>query len=423
MALLAVGKIMGEHRRVVATGTGVVTCLGCDVETVWQNLLAGKSGIGPISKFDATDFRCRIAGEVQGFEITDHLDPKEARRLDPFCHYAVGAADQAVAQAGLTDGGIDPARAGILVGSGIGGVMTFQKQCSILLERGPSKNSPLTVPMMIADMASGFLSIRYGFQGPNMAIVTACATGTHSIGEAMWMILRGDADVMVAGGTEACIVPLGLTGFCAMKALSTRNDDPTHASRPFDAERDGFVPSEGAGVVVLESLEHATKRGAPILAELTGYGLSGDAYHITAPDPDGKGATAAIRQALAHAQTGPEEIDYVNTHGTSTPLNDKTETRSLKDALGSHACNTPMSSTKSMIGHTLGAAGGIESVCCIRSLQDGVVHGTMNYEHPDPECDLDYIPNEARRIDHKTALSVNLGFGGHNAALVFKKWE
>ena len=412
---------MSENRRVVVTGMGALTCFGTGVTVFWENLLAGRSGIGPITKFDATDFRCKVAGEVH-LDIEQYMPAKEARRLDPFCHYAVAAAEEAVKQSGVSADTTDPTRVAVLVGSGIGGLDTLQTQCQLLLERGPTRSSPLLVPMMIIDMASGVLSIRHGFRGPNLSVVTACATGSHSIGEAMWIIKRGDADVALAGGAEACIVPLGLTGFCAMKALTSRNDEPTRASRPFDADRDGFVPSEGAGVIVLEALEHAQARGAEILAEIVGYGLSGDAYHITAPDPSGEGATRAATGALRHAGLQPEAIGYVNAHGTSTPLNDKTETTALKQALGEHAYHVPVSSTKSMVGHTLGAAGGLETIACIKSLQEGVVHGTMNYETPDPECDLDYVPNEAREVDLKYALTLNLGFGGHNAALILKKW-
>ncbi|OGV63167.1 MAG: beta-ketoacyl-[acyl-carrier-protein] synthase II [Lentisphaerae bacterium RIFOXYB12_FULL_65_16] len=415
---------MNEERRVVITGTGVVSCLGCDVSAFWSDLLAGKSGIGPITKYDASQFRSRIGGEVKGFDITKYMTPKDARRFDLFCHYAVGAADQAVKQAGLkTPGSFSPARAGVVVGSGVGGMATMELQAQILRERGPSRSSPLTVPMMIIDMAPGLLSMLHGFKGPNMAIVSACATGSHSIGEGYWMIRRGDADVMLAGGTEACIVPLGLTGFCAMKALSERNAEPTRASRPFDKDRDGFVPAEGAGVLVLELLDHAKARGAEILAEIVGYGLSGDAHHITAPDPEAEGPATAIRNALKMAHMAPEDIDYVNAHGTSTQLNDKTETLALKKALGPHAYKVPISSTKSMVGHGLGAAGGMESIVCVQSLRSGAVHATINYETPDPDCDLDYVPNTARELKIRTALNTNLGFGGHNAALIFRKWE
>ena len=414
---------MSEHPRVVVTGTGAVSCFGMGTSVLWENLLAGNSGIGPITKYDASAFRCQIAGEVKDFDVTEYMPAKEARRMDAFCHYAIAAADEAVAMAGISADNIDVTRAGVMVGSGVGGIQSLQDQCEILMTRGPSRNSPMTVPMMIVDIASGVVSIRFGFSGPNLCVVTACATGSHSIGEAMWMIRRGDADVMVAGGTEACVAPLGLTGFCAMKALTKRNDEPTKASRPFDAERDGFVPAEGAGVGVLESLEHAKARGAEILAEVVGYGLTGDAHHITAPEPGGSGAARAITNALKGAGIGPEGLDYINAHGTSTPLNDKTETASFKAALGERAYAIPVSSSKSMIGHNLGAAGGLESIVCIQSLINGAVHPTINYENPDPECDLDYVPNCAREVPVRTAMCTNLGFGGHNAALLFKRWE
>ncbi len=412
---------MNENRRVVVTGLGIVSSLGTGISTFWENCLAGTSGIGPITAFDCSDMRCQIAGEVKGFDVSGYMTPKEARRLDPFCHYAVAAADEALEHAGLkADNAVDPLRAGVLVGGGIGGIGTLESQCRILHERGPAKSSPLMVPMMIIDMASGYLSIRYGFKGPNLAVVTACASGTHAIGEAMWIIRRGDADVMVTGGAEACLSRLGITGFCAMKALSERNDDPTHASRPFDADRDGFVPAEGAGILILESMEHATARGATILAELTGYGLTGDAYHITAPDPDGAGAQNAIKTAMQHAQVTPADIDYVNAHGTSTPLNDRMESQAIKAAFGDDAYKTPVSSTKSMTGHALGAAGGIESIATILAIQNQVVPGTMNYETPDPECDLDYVPNAAREVPVRNAMNINLGFGGHNAVLIYR---
>lgn len=413
---------MNQSRRVVVTGLGIVSSLGTGKDKFWENCLKGTSGIARITGFDCSDMRCQIGGEVRDFDVTTCMTPKEARRLDPFCHYAVAAADEALRHAGLAgDNAPDPLRAGVLVGGGIGGIGTLESQCRILHERGPAKSSPLMVPMMIVDMASGCLSIRYGFKGPNLAVVTACASGTHAIGEAMWIIRRGDADVMVTGGAEACMSRLGITGFCAMKALSERNDDPTHASRPFDAGRDGFVPSEGAGILILESLEHAEARGADILAELVGYGLSSDAYHITAPDPDGAGARQAILAAMQHAGLNPSEVDYINAHGTSTPLNDRMETAAIKGALGQTAYTTPVSSTKSMTGHALGAAGGIESIAAILAIRDQVVPGTMNYETPDPDCDLDYVPNKARETRVRNAMNINLGFGGHNAVLIYRK--
>jgi 3-oxoacyl-[acyl-carrier-protein] synthase II len=412
---------MNASGRVVVTGMGVVSPLGNTVEAFWSSLLAGRSGIGPLTRFDASALRCRIAGEVKDFDITAYLPEKEARRFDRFCHYALVASLQAVRQSGLSATSADPERIGVIVSSGVGGLESMQENTRVLLERGVGRLSPLTVPIMIPDMASGMLSIQFGFQGPNLAVVTACASATHSIGEAYWMIRRGDADAMLAGGTEAGLVALGLGGFASMRALSTRNDDPEHASRPFDRDRDGFVPAEGAGVLVLESLEQAQTRGAEILAELVGYGLTGDAYHITAPDPEGRGAARSVRQALARAGVAPEEVGYINAHGTSTPLNDRMETVALKAALGSAAYRIPVSSTKSMTGHALGAAGGFESIACIQALRYGVIPGTMNYQTPDPECDLDYVPNACREVPVRLALNVSFGFGGHNAALLFKK--
>lgn len=414
---------MNDRQRVVVTGMGAVSCLGTGTDALWEALLAGRSGIGPITKFDASAYRCQVAGEVRDLDITEYMPAKEARRLDAFCHYAIVAADEALAGAGLRTDAVDPTRVGILVSTGIGGIVTLQQQAEVLLTRGPNKCSPFMVPMMIADMATGALSIRYGFLGPNLAIVSACATGSHAIGEAFWMIRRGDADAMVTGGTEAPIGGLGLAGFCAMKALTTRNHEPTRASRPFDADRDGFVPAEGAGVLVLESYEHARRRGAPILAEIVGYGLSGDGYHITAPDPNGAGAARAMQAALTQAGVRPEEVGYINAHGTSTPLNDKVETLAIKTVFGAAAYRTPISSTKSMMGHALGAAGGLESLVCVQSLVHAVVPGTMNYETPDPDCDLDYVPNAAREVAPGIAMNINLGFGGHNAVLLFRKWD
>ncbi len=412
---------MDTSTRVVVTGMGVVSPVGNSVAAFWEALLAGRSGVGPIRRFDASALRCRIAGEVKGFDITAYLPEKEARRFDRFCHFALAAAVEAVRQAGLSADSVNPERVGVLVSSGVGGLESTQENIRLLVERGPNRLPPLTVPIMIPDMASGMLSIHFGFSGPNLAVVTACASATHSIGEAYWLIRRGDADAMVAGGTEAGLVAVGVGGFASMRALSTRNDDPEHASRPFDRDRDGFVPAEGAGVLVLERLDHARARGAEILAEVVGYGLSGDAYHITAPDPEARAAARCVRMALARAGVSPEEIGYVNAHGTSTPLNDRTETLALKLALGQTAYRIPVSSTKSMTGHALGAAGGLESVVCVQAIRQGVVPGTMNYETPDPDCDLDYVPNACREVPVALALNVSFGFGGHNAALVFRR--
>ena len=413
-----------QQKRVVITGLGAVSPVGNDVESCWKNLLAGKSGIGPVTKFDATGYRCMIAGEVKGLDTEAIIGPKEAKRLDLFCHYAVVASDEALAQAGLTEAkGIDETRAGVIVSSGIGGLTTIEDQIRSLAEKGPKGVSALSIPMMISNMASGYVAIRHHLKGPNFCIVTACASGLHSIGEAYWMIVRGDADVMVCGGTEAVVEPFSLAGFGSLKALSANNEDPEHASRPFDKDRDGFVPAEGAGVLVIESEEHAKKRGANILAEIVGYGLSADAFHITAPAENGEGSQRAIKMAFQHAGLPYDALDYVNAHGTSTRLNDTTETTSLKMVLGERAKQIPVSSTKSMTGHMLGAAGGFESVVCVKSIMHGVVPPTINYTTPDPDCDLDYVPNEAREVDVRLALNNNLGFGGHNASVLFAKYE
>ena len=413
-----------QQKRVVVTGLGAVSPVGNDVESCWKSLLAGKSGIGPVTKFNATGYRCTIAGEVKGLDIEAVMDPKEAKRLDLFCHYAVVASDEALAQAGLTEAkGIDQTRAGVIISSGIGGLTTIEDQIRTLAEKGPRAVSPLSIPMMISNMASGYVAIRHHLRGPNFSIVTACASGLHSIGEAYWMIVRGDADVMVCGGTEAVVEPFSLAGFGSLKALTANNSDPEHASRPFDKGRDGFVPAEGAGVLVIESEEHAKKRGAKILAEIAGYGLSADAFHITHPADNGEGVQRAIKMAFSHAGLPYDALDYVNAHGTSTRLNDTTETAALKAVFGEKARQIPVSSTKSMTGHMLGAAGGFESVVCVKTILDGIVPPTMNYVTPDPECDLDYVPNEAREVDVRLALNNNLGFGGHNASVLFAKYQ
>ncbi len=417
------------ERRVVVTGCGVVSCVGNNVPDFWDAVVNGRCGLGPITRFDAAGYRTQIAGEVRNFDIAPLVGAKEAKRLDPFTQFALAAAVEAVQAAGLPadfrDGAVvDPDRAGVLVSSGIGGLGILTEQHELMLARGPGRVSPLLIPMMIANMASGDISIRFGAKGPNMGIVTACASGCHSIGEAMWMIKRDDADVMIAGGAEASTVALGVAGFCSMKAMSQRNDDPLHASRPFDRDRDGFVMSEGAGVVVLEELEHARRRGAPILAEVIGYGATGDAYHITSPAPGGEGGARAIAMAMRHAGIGPEDIDYINAHGTSTQLNDKFETAAIKAALGESAARkVAVSSTKGVTGHALGAAGGLESVVCVKAIETGIVPPTINYETPDPECDLDITPNTARERKIKVALNSNLGFGGHNGILIYRKFE
>jgi 3-oxoacyl-[acyl-carrier-protein] synthase II len=416
-----------NERRIVITGTGIVSCVGNSVGDFWDALVNGRCGLGKLTRFDTTEYRTQIGGEIKNFDISKYMPVKDAKRLDLFCQYAVAAADEAMLQAGLPmqlDGsGIDRTRVGVLVSSGIGGLEILTEQNTILDARGPSRVSPLLIPMMIIDMASGNLSMRYGAQGPNVGIVSACATGCHSIGEAAWMIKRNDADIMIAGGTEASIVKLGFAGFCSMKAMSQRNDDPLHASRPFDADRDGFVMSEGAGVMILEELEHAKKRGANIIAEIVGYGATGDAYHITSPDPDGMGAARAIKMALGHAGVRAEEVDYINAHGTSTPLNDKFETKAIKAALGDHAYKVSVSSTKGTTGHSLGAAGGLESIACVKAIQTGIIPPTINYVTPDPDCDLDITPNTAKEKNVRVAVNINLGFGGHNGALVFKRFE
>jgi len=408
-------------KRVVITGIGVVSPVGSDVETFWKNITAGKSGVGKITKFDASEFPVQIAAEVKDFQPEKYLDKREIRRLDPFIQFAVAAAQQAVESSGIDDDSLNKERIGVLIGSGIGGLNTVETQHKILLEKGPRRVSPYCVPMEIINMASGIVSIRHGFKGPNISVVTACATGTHAIGEAYRTILYGDADVMVAGGAESCITPLSVAGFAAAKALSTRNDEPEKASRPFEKNRDGFVMGEGAGVVVLEDYEHAKKRGAPILAEIVGYGTSGDAYHMTAPAPGGEGMARAIKNALKDAGVSPEQIDYINAHGTSTKFNDLYETMAIKSVFGEHAYKLKISSIKSMIGHLLGAAGGVEVVSSILTLTTGVIPPTINYEEPDPECDLDYTPNEAVEMDVNYVLKNSFGFGGTNACLVLKK--
>jgi len=408
--------------RVVVTGMGVVTALGSDLETFWNNLVAGKSGVSRIESFDASEFPTQIAAEIKDFNPEDYIDKKEARRMDRFVQLAVAASRLAVRDAGLEPGAnIDPERLGVMVGSGIGGLGTWEEQHRILLEKGPKRVSPFFIPMMIANMASGQISMITGAKGPNSTAVTACATGTHSIGDSFKLIQRGDADAMICGGAEAAIRPTGMAGFCSMRAMSTRNDEPEKASRPFDAGRDGFVMGEGSGVLVLESLEHAVKRGARIYAEVIGYGMSGDAYHMTDPDPDG--AARCMQRALKDAGIAPEAIDYINAHGTSTPVGDKSETTAIKKAFGDHAYKLAVSSTKSMTGHLLGAAGGIEAVILALTLKDGVIAPTINLENKDPECDLDYVPNAARKSDVRTALSNSFGFGGHNATIVMRKYE
>ena len=415
-----------EKRRVVITGMGAITSVGNSVQETWKALMAGQSGIVRIDALDGEpDYRCRIMGLVKDFDITHILSPKEQQRQDTYCLYAIAAAEEAMLQSGLKSGeNIAPQRIGSMVSSGIGGMATTVLQSHRLFEKGPRMVSPLTMPMIISDMASGTLAMRHNLHGPNFAVASACATGLHSIGEASWVIRRGDADAMLAGGAENCNVPLGLAGFSAMHALSTDNDDPQGACRPFDATRNGFVAGCGSAVLVLEELEHAKARGATILAEVSGYGATADAYHITAPREDGSDAAAAIATALAHAELPADSIGYVNAHGTGTQMNDVVETRALKAAFGGHARKLSISSTKSMTGHMLGAAGALESIVCVKALCEGAAPGTRNLNHPDPECDLDYMPNAARELPGlKHALKINMGFGGHNAAVIYSRYE
>jgi 3-oxoacyl-[acyl-carrier-protein] synthase II len=409
-----------NDRRVVITGMGVVTPLGSELETFWDNLLKGRSGIGRITRFDTADYDCRIAGEVRDFEPRNVFNnPKDVKRTDRFTQMAMGAAKMAMKDSGIDMGKTNRERFGVIVSSGIGGLKTLEDQHSALVNKGPSRVSAFTIPMLISNMASGLISMEFGLQGPNMCIVTACATSNNAIGESWRIIKFGDADIFLAGGSEASIIPIGLGGFSAMKALSTRNDEPERASRPFDRDRDGFVMGEGAGVVVVEELGHAKARGAKIYCELTGYGLSGDAYHITAPPPDGEGAARAMKMALEHASIRPEQVDYVNAHATSTDLGDICETRAIKTVFGDHAKNgLSISSTKSMTGHLLGGAGAVEMAICALAIRDSIIPPTINLENPSEECDLDYTPNKAREKKVRVAVNNSFGFGGHNATLI-----
>ena len=422
---------MADKRRVVITGLGALTPLGNTLDEFWTGLREGRSGIGPITKFDADvkdergeyRFPTRIAGEIRNFDPLRFVDKKEARRLDPYLHYAIAASVMAVQDSGLDTGKVDASRFGVLIGSGIGGISTLLDSHEALLSKGPDRVSPFFIPMLIINMAAGLVSMRFGAKGPNSAVVTACATGNHAIGDAHRIIQRGDADVMIAGGAEAIIVKLTIAGFCAMKAMSTRNDEPAKASRPFELSRDGFVCGEGAGIIVLEELGHAIARDARIYAEIIGYGMTGDAHHMTAPDPEGDGAMRAMTAALADAGISPSDVGYVNAHGTSTPYNDKFETLAIKRVFGDHARRLAVSSTKSMTGHLLGAAGGIEAIASALALHHGVLPPTINYEKPDPDCDLDYVPNQARKQDIEIAISNAFGFGGTNATLAFRKYR
>jgi 3-oxoacyl-[acyl-carrier-protein] synthase II len=407
--------------RVVVTGLGAVAPNGIGVESFWQNIIGGVSGIAPITRFDASKHDTRIAGEVKGFDPLQWLEKKEVRKMDLFIHYAVAAAQMAYDDSGLKVTDEDRERVGVFVGTGMGGIPALEESHNILLEKGPGRISAFFIPSIITNLASGQISMRFGMKGPNSCVCTACATGNHAIGDSFRIIQRGEADVMLAGGTEAVITPLTIGGFCSMKALSTRNDEPTRASRPFDKDRDGFVMGEGAGLMVLEELEHAKRRGAKIYAEIVGYGMSADAYHITLPAPDG--AVRSMRLALRDAKVTPSQVDYINAHGTSTPAGDVNETMAVKTVFNEHARTLAVSSTKSMTGHLLGAAGGIESVITALTITHGILPPTINYETPDPECDLDYVPNTARRAEVRYALTNSFGFGGTNASLLFKKFE
>ncbi len=412
-------------KRVVVTGLGIISPIGNTKNDFWNALLSGKSGAGRLTAFDASHFTCRIAAEVKNFDPSLYMTPKEQRRMDPFVKFAVAASSEAVADSGLQLDKEDVTKIGVLVGSGIGGLFTIEREYGAYLKRGPEKGpsriTPFLIPMLIVNMAAGQISISLGLKGPNSAVATACASGSHAIGDAFRIIQRGEADAMVTGGTEGAITEMGFGGFCALKALSLRNDEPERASRPFDKERDGFVMAEGAGIVVIEELEHARKRGANIYCEIIGYGMSGDGYHITAPAPDGDGAKRCMEECLKGGRIKPEEVDYINAHGTSTQLNDKIETLAIKTLFGPHAKKLAVSSTKSMTGHMLGAAGGVETIISALAIKEGVIPPTTNYENPDPECDLDYVPNKARKQDVKIAISNSLGFGGHNATLAFRR--
>jgi 3-oxoacyl-[acyl-carrier-protein] synthase II len=411
-----------SERRVVITGIGVVSPVGNDLPSFWESLKAGRSGIGRISAFDTEKFDCQIAGEVSGYDpVPYYKTPKDVRRTDRYTQLAMGAAKMSLDDSGLDLASVDLDRTGVMIGSGVGGLATMETQVGQMLTKGPDRTSPFMIPMMISNMASGFISMEYGLRGPNMAIVTACATANHCMGEAWRIIKFGDADVMLTGGSEACIVPVGIAGFAAMRALSVRNDEPERASRPFDKDRDGFVMGEGAGVIILEEYEHAKKRGAQIYCEVTGYGLTADAYHMSAPSPDGEGAARCMAMAMKHAKVNPEQVDYINAHGTSTPVGDVCETKAMKRAFGEHAKKgLAVSSTKSMTGHLLGAAGAVEMAACVMAMRDGVLPPTINLDNPDPECDLDYVPNKAREKKVKIAISNSFGFGGHNSSLLIK---
>ncbi len=412
------------NRRVVITGIGVISPIGNDLLTFWKNAVAGTSGVGTITLFDASQFDCRIAGESRDFDpIGFFKNPKDVRRTDRYTQMAIAASRLALDMSGLDLEKVDRDRFGVVVGSGIGGLKSLSDNHINMLQKGPNRISPFMIPMMISNMASGLISMEHGLRGPNISITSACATANHNIGEAWRMIKFGDADIFLAGGSEAAITPIGIGGFSSMKALSTRNDAPEKASRPFDKDRDGFVMGEGAGIVVIEELEHAKRRGAEIYCELIGYGLSADAYHITSPSPDGDGAARCMAMALKHAGVSPEQVDYINAHGTSTDIGDVCETRAIKRLFGDHAYKLAVSSTKSMTGHLLGAAGGVEIAACVMAVREGVIPPTINLDNPDPECDLDYTPHHARERKVVVALSNSFGFGGHNSTIVVRRFD
>lgn len=415
---------MTQKRRVVITGLGIISPVGNDLPSFWNSLKTGKGGVGPLTSFDATNFDSRIAAEVKDFDPGLYgMNSKEVRHTAKFVQYAIAASKQAIVSSGMDLDKENRDRIGVIIGSGIGSLYVIEEEHKIMLNKGPSRMSPFLIPMLIVNEASGLVGITFGLKGPNFCVATACASGSHAIGDAFRILEHGDADVMIAGGTESCIVPTAVGGFCALRALSKRNNEPAKASRPFDRDRDGFIMAEGCGLVVMETLEHANKRKADIIAEMSGFGMTCDAYHITAPDPDGEGAARAMSLALADAELKPEEVDYINAHGTSTKLNDKIETLSMKRAFGAHAKKVMVSSTKSMTGHLLGAAGGVEFVACCLVIRDGVIPPTINYEYPDPDCDLDYVPNTAREAKVTVCMSNSLGFGGHNASLVVKSFK
>ena len=412
-----------EIKRVVVTGLGSITPIGNNLQDYWQSLMAGSNGVGNVTLFDTSEYACQIGAEVKGFDPHDYMEKKEAKKIDRFSQFAIAASKQALSDSQLVINDLNADRVGVLIGTGVGGIRVMETQKENLLTKGPRRVSPFTIPSMIANMAAGLTAIHTGAKGPNSCTVTACAAGSHAIGDAFRLVQRGYADAMICGGAEAAITPLSYAGFCSAKALSTRNDDPTHASRPFDVNRDGFVMGEGSGILLLEDLEHALARGAKIYGEIVGYGMTCDAYHMTSPVPEGLGATRAIELALKDANLTPNDVSYINAHGTSTSANDSTETKAIKKALGKRAYDVAISSTKSMTGHLLGGSGGIEAVAAMMAIANNRVPPTINLEHPDPECDLDYVPNKSRELKVDVALSNSFGFGGHNVTLAFKKYS